>query len=74
MPLENAGLDIQSASGAVLVSWPANVPANRVETSTSLGADAVWQPANMPAADFTDYYEIVVPTTEPRRFFRLRKD
>jgi hypothetical protein len=45
-----------------------------VETSTSLGADAVWQPANMAAADFTDYYEIVVPATEPRRFFRLRKD
>ncbi len=74
VPLENAALDIQSASGAVLVSWPANVPANRVETSTSLGADAVWQPANMAAADFTDYYEIVVPATEPRRFFRLRKD
>lgn len=74
VPLGNAALGIRSAAGAVLVSWPANVSADRVETSTSLDANAVWQPVSLPYADFTRYHEIVVPAAETRRFFRLRKD
>lgn len=72
--LADAWLNIHSASGVALLSWPAGVPAGRVETSTTLNAPASWLPLNLPPADFTDFQEIVVPLADPRRFFRLKKD
>jgi hypothetical protein len=58
----------------VRLSWPAGVSADRIESSTSLGENADWQPTNWPVMDFTDHQELLVPTSEPRRFFRLRKE
>lgn len=72
-PPEDAVLKVETSRGMLLLSWPANVPAGKVETSTTLDS-ADWQPLGMPAADFSDYLEIAVPITDPRRFFRLRKD
>jgi hypothetical protein len=69
----DAYLDIGVARGVAVLSWQGNVPAGKMETSTSLQA-AEWQPLNMAAEDFTDHQEIAVPMTEARRFFRLRKE
>ena len=72
--LAEAQLTIVMAPGMAVLSWPANVPVGNLETSITLGPTADWQPVTLIPADFTDYQEIAVPTTEPQRFFRLRKD
>ena len=71
--LADAALKIETTSGLALLSWPVIVPASKVETSTTLDS-ASWQPLTLLPADFTEHQEIAVPITEPRRFFRLRKD
>lgn len=71
-PVVQAWLSIGMAPGVVVLSWPSNVPSSQMETSTSLGAAAAWQPLDLAAEDFTDHFEIAMPTTDSRRFFRLR--
>lgn len=73
LPAADAYLEIGVARGVVVLSWPSNIPAGNMETSTSLQA-ADWQPLNLAAEDFTDHHEIAVPMTEAQRFFRLRKE
>ena len=70
----DASLAVTNGTGVVCLSWPSGIPADRVESSATLGESADWQPANWPVMDFTDRQEMLVPTSEPRRFFRLRKE
>jgi hypothetical protein len=70
----DATLAVTNGNGIIRLSWPAGVPVDRIESSTSLDENADWQPVNRPVMDFTDHQELLVPTSEPRRFFRLRKE
>ena len=72
--LESAVLEIGQAPGLALLSWPRGVSKDRVEASFALGEDQDWQPLQLPAQDFNENQQIAVPTSHPRRFFRLRKD
>jgi hypothetical protein len=71
-PLAEAQLTLETASGLALLSWPSNVPAANVQTTTDLGNPASWLPLSQPAADFGALMECAVPMTGPRRFFRIR--
>ena len=70
----NGWLKSSSAPGIMILSWPSDIPASNLETSTDLGELAEWGPTNLPTIDFTDTQEVHAPTNEPRRFFRLKLD
>jgi Bacterial Ig domain len=72
-PIEEAFLSIGTSQGVAVLSWPKRF-GPIVETSITLDESADWQDSVHPNEDFGLFHQMVVPTTEPQRFFRLLKD
>lgn len=72
-PVVEAFLSIGTSPGVAVLSWPKQFGPT-VETSIALDQTADWQDSVFPSEDFGLFHQMVVPTTESQRFFRLLKD
>lgn len=66
-----AALELGTDGDTLVLDFPATVNPADVECSLTLDGD--WQPAPFPHADHGEIRRMIVPTNEPRRFFRIRK-
>jgi hypothetical protein len=67
-------LSVSANSGSSLtVSWPTTATGYQLETSSSLGSNAVWTVVSgSPIVDGSNY-KMTIPTTNSTSFFRLRQ-
>jgi hypothetical protein len=72
-PVDEAFLSIGTSPGLAVLSWPKRFGLI-VETSVALGESADWQDCAFPNEDFGLFHQMVVPTAEPQRFYRMLKD
>ena len=71
---EDARLEIKNDKDVIVLTYPSEMPSTSVETSDDPGILSYWQWLENPAASFADRYEIPVPVTTPKRFFRLKHE
>jgi len=66
-------LSIAPSAGSALISWPLNSAGFGLESTTQLGAPDGWKPVTNSPARVGERNVITNSSTDPRRFYRLRK-
>lgn len=64
---------LPGATPQVEISWPASAGTGQLEWSTSLAADAAWEPLETAAHSTPAGYAVVVEGDQAHRFFRLKQ-
>lgn len=65
-------VSIRSTEEGLVISWPASEVVWTLESSSSLAAEAAWQPVTGSAVSNGVRQEVAIPVTESHQFFRLR--
>ena len=63
----------QTAPNEVVLQWPTNYIGFRVDSALTLSASTFWRPFTAPITTNGAVYNVPINTTNPARFFRLRK-
>jgi hypothetical protein len=70
-----AGLRLSlSGSGQLTVAWPLTLVGGILETSTSVGPEAVWSPVTRLAREIEISNTVSIEATGSTRFYRLRRE
>jgi hypothetical protein len=71
MALSDLRLGYQFGPGSFTVNWPTNAAAFTLQTTSQLGAGAVWTPVPGAPQAVGAFFQLTLPLTNSARFFRL---
>lgn len=73
MTIKGLTLNIQQAASNVILSWPTNVPGFNLESTSILGAGAVWQTNSTVPVVLNGQYVVTNAIAGTQRFYRLKQ-
>jgi hypothetical protein len=73
MTISGVALNIQKVNPTnVLLTWQTNVPGFSLESTTNLGAAALWNPVSPPPSIVNGQNAVTNPIAASQQFYRLR--
>jgi hypothetical protein len=72
-PPPQASLSISFSSGNLVITWPGAAAGFTLESTASLGAQAVWTPVSANVVTENGANKVTMPAPQGTSFFRLRK-